>query len=71
MPFSFVLPLRRSRSVVRRSWILWLLALCTRSRLWSLFLRDPDLLGDENQSRRRPADWRVSMVTEVDEPAFI
>ena len=57
-----------------RSWGLWLLALAlTVVALWvTWFFRDPERVGDRGASLViAPADGRVIMVTEVDEPAFL
>ncbi|HEY0972405.1 MAG TPA: phosphatidylserine decarboxylase family protein [Gemmatimonadales bacterium] len=58
----------------RRSWPLWLLAFAlTLVALWvAYFFRDPErtgLRGDELVIS--PADGRVMMVTEVDEPTYV
>ncbi|MCC6927514.1 MAG: phosphatidylserine decarboxylase family protein [Gemmatimonadaceae bacterium] len=58
----------------RRSWPLWLLAFCfTILALWvAYFFRDPERSGDRGEDLViSPADGRVVMITEVDEPAFI
>lgn len=58
----------------RRSWPLWLLAFClTIIALWvAYFFRDPERTGERGEDVViSPADGRVVMITEVDEPAFI
>ncbi|HKG94121.1 MAG TPA: phosphatidylserine decarboxylase family protein [Gemmatimonadaceae bacterium] len=63
-----------SVAMVRRSWGLWLLAfLLTLVALWiAYFFRDPDRTGDRGDRYViAPADGKVVMITEVDEPAFI
>ena len=58
----------------RRSWPLWILAfLFTLVTLWvAYFFRDPERVGERGPDVLiAPADGRVVMVTEVDEPAFI
>lgn len=58
----------------RRSWPLWLLAFgFTILALWvAYFFRDPERSGDRGEDLViSPADGRVVMITEVDEPAFI
>ena len=58
----------------RRSWPLWILAfLFTLVTLWvAYFFRDPERVGERGPDLLiAPADGRVVMVTEVDEPAFI
>jgi phosphatidylserine decarboxylase len=57
-----------------RSWGLWLLALAlTVVALWvAYFFRDPERGGDRGAGIViAPADGKVVMVTEVDEPAFL
>src|SRR6185503_13678937 len=57
-----------------RSWGLWLLALAlTVVALWvAYFFRDPERAGDRGAGIViSPADGKVVMVTEVDEPAFL
>jgi phosphatidylserine decarboxylase len=57
-----------------RSWGLWLLALTlTVVALWvAYFFRDPERAGDRGAGIViSPADGKVVMVTEVDEPAFL
>ncbi|MDP9180068.1 MAG: phosphatidylserine decarboxylase, partial [Gemmatimonadota bacterium] len=61
-------------AVARRSWTLWLLAvIVTLIALWvAYFFRDPERTGDRGaQLVVAPADGRLIMLTEVDEPAFI
>ena len=61
-------------AITRRSWGLWLLAFfLTLVALWiAYFFRDPERVGDRgDQVVIAPADGKVVMVTEVDEPAFI
>ena len=61
-------------AVARRSWTLWLLALIiTLLALWvAYFFRDPERTGDRGaQLVVAPADGRLIMMTEVDEPAFV
>jgi phosphatidylserine decarboxylase len=61
-------------ALARRSWTLWLLAvLVTLIALWvAYFFRDPERTGDRGASLVvAPADGRLIMLTEVDEPAFI
>ena len=58
----------------RRSWPLWLLAfLLTIVALWvAYFFRDPERAGERGERLViSPADGRVMMVTEVDEPSYI
>ena len=58
----------------RRSWPLWLLAfLLTIIALWvAYFFRDPERTGARgDQLIIAPADGKVVMVTEVDEPTFV
>jgi phosphatidylserine decarboxylase len=61
-------------AVARRSWTLWLLALIiTLLALWvAYFFRDPERTGDRGARLVvAPADGRLIMMTEVDEPAFV
>ncbi|MEO7502713.1 MAG: phosphatidylserine decarboxylase, partial [Gemmatimonadaceae bacterium] len=61
-------------AVARRSWPLWLLAvIVTLLALWvAYFFRDPERTGDRGaQLVVAPADGRLIMMTEVDEPAFV
>ena len=58
----------------RRSWPIWLVAfLLTIIALWvAYFFRDPEREGQRGEKLViAPADGRVIMITEVDEPAFI
>ena len=58
----------------RRSWPLWILAfLFTLITLWvAYFFRDPERVGERGPDMLiAPADGRVVLITEVDEPAFI
>lgn len=58
----------------RRSWPLWLLAfLLTLVALWvAYFFRDPTRLGERGEQLViSPADGKIVMVTEVDEPLFM
>ena len=58
----------------RRSWPLWLLAfLLTVIALWvAYFFRDPERTGARgDQLIIAPADGKIVMVTEVDEPTFV
>ena len=58
----------------RRSWALWLLAIAFLVvTLWVVyFFRDPQRTGPRgDQYVISPADGRVVMITEVEEPAFI
>jgi phosphatidylserine decarboxylase len=61
-------------ALARRSWALWLLAVVvTLIALWvAYFFRDPERTGDRGaQLVLAPADGRLIMMTEVDEPAFV
>jgi phosphatidylserine decarboxylase len=61
-------------ALTRRSWALWLLAVVvTLIALWvAYFFRDPERTGDRGARLVvAPADGRMIMLTEVDEPAFI
>jgi phosphatidylserine decarboxylase len=61
-------------AVSRRSWPLWLLAFAlTLVALWvAYFFRDPKRVGERgDQLVIAPADGKVVMITEVDEPTFI
>ncbi len=61
-------------ALARRSWMLWLVAiLVTLIALWiAYFFRDPERLGERGVTLViAPADGRLIMVTEVDEPAFL
>jgi phosphatidylserine decarboxylase len=58
----------------RRSWPLWLLAfLLTILALWvAYFFRDPERMGDRGDKYViAPADGRVVLISDVDEPAFM
>ena len=58
----------------RRSWPLWILAfLLTLLALWvAYFFRDPERSGDRGPRLViAPADGKVVMITEVDEPTFV
>jgi phosphatidylserine decarboxylase len=61
-------------ALVRRSWSLWLLAIViTILALWvAYFLRDPERAGERGiDIAVAPADGKLIMIAEVDEPAFI
>ena len=61
-------------ALTRRSWPLWLLAfVLTLVALWvAYFFRDPERLGARgDQFVIAPADGKVVMITEVDEPTFV
>src|SRR5688500_2999365 len=61
-------------ALTRRSWPLWLLAFgLTLVALWvAYFFRDPERAGDRgDQLVIAPADGKVVMITEVDEPTFV
>jgi phosphatidylserine decarboxylase len=58
----------------RRSWPLWLAAvLLTAVALWvAYFFRDPERTGERGERLViAPADGKVVMISEVDEPAFL
>ncbi len=58
----------------RRSWPLWLLAFgLTIIALWvAYFFRDPERVGERGERLViAPADGKVVMITEVDEPTFM
>lgn len=58
----------------RRSWPLWLLAFgLTVVALWvAYFFRDPERVGERGERLViAPADGRVVMISEVDEPTFM
>ena len=61
-------------AINRRSWGLWLLAfILLLLALWvAYFFRDPERTGQRGTSLVvSPADGKLIMITEVDEPAFI
>ena len=61
-------------AIERRSWPLWLLAfLLTLVALWvAYFFRDPVRVGERgDRVVISPADGKVVMITEVDEPLFL
>lgn len=61
-------------ALARRSWALWLLAIViTVLALWvAYFFRDPERTGERGASIVvAPADGKLIMITEVDEPAFV
>ena len=61
-------------AIARRSWALWLLAiLVTILALWvAYFFRDPERTGERGAHIVvAPADGKLIMITEVDEPSFI
>ena len=61
-------------ALVRRSWALWLLAIAfTVIALWvAYFFRDPERTGERGaQLVVAPADGKLILITEVDEPHFI
>jgi len=61
-------------ALTRRSWPLWLLAfVLTLVALWvAYFFRDPERTGARGDPLViAPADGKVVMITEVDEPAFV
>lgn len=61
-------------AISRRSWGLWLAALVLLLlALWvAYFFRDPERTGDRGPSLVvAPADGKLIMITEVDEPGFI
>ena len=61
-------------ALARRSWSLWLLALViTLLALWvAYFFRDPERSGERGAHIVvAPADGKLIMITEVDEPSFI
>jgi phosphatidylserine decarboxylase len=61
-------------ALARRSWTLWLLAVVvTIIALWvAYFFRDPERKGERGaQLVVAPADGRLIMMTEVNEPSFI
>jgi phosphatidylserine decarboxylase len=61
-------------AISRRSWGLWLAALVLLLlALWvAYFFRDPERIGDRGPSLVvSPADGKLIMITEVDEPGFV
>ena len=61
-------------AITRRSWGLWLAAfVLLLLALWgAYFFRDPERLGERGPSLVvSPADGKLIMITEVDEPSFI
>jgi len=61
-------------ALARRSWAMWVVAfVCILLTLWvAYFFRDPERLGDRGARLVvSPADGRIVMVTEVDEPSFL
>lgn len=61
-------------ALTRRSWPLWLFAVAlTVIALWvAYFFRDPSRTGERGEQLViAPADGKVVMITEVDEPTFI
>jgi phosphatidylserine decarboxylase len=61
-------------ALARRSWPLWLLAFAlTLIALWvAYFFRDPQRLGERGERLViAPADGKIVMITEVDEPTFM
>jgi phosphatidylserine decarboxylase len=61
-------------AVTRRSWGLWLAAfILLLLALWvAYFFRDPERSGERGQTLVvSPADGKLIMITEVDEPSFI
>ena len=61
-------------ALARRSWSLWLLAfVLTILALWvAYFFRDPEREGERGETIVvSPADGKIVMITEVQEPAFI
>jgi len=61
-------------ALTRRSWPLWLLAFAlTLVALWvAYFFRDPERTGERGDRLVvAPADGKVVMITEVDEPTFL
>ena len=58
----------------RRSWPLWLVAFgLTAVALWvAYFFRDPERTGERGEQLVvAPADGKIVMITEVDEPAYL
>ena len=61
-------------ALARRSWSLWLLAvIITLLALWvAYFFRDPERAGERGSNIVvAPADGKLIMITDVDEPSFI
>lgn len=61
-------------AVLRKSWSLWLLAIVVAMlALWvAYFFRDPERSGERGPHIVvAPADGKLIMITEVDEPAFV
>jgi phosphatidylserine decarboxylase len=61
-------------ALARRSWALWLLAIViTVLALWvAYFFRDPERTGERGTNIVvAPADGKLIMITEVDEPSFV
>jgi phosphatidylserine decarboxylase len=61
-------------AISRRSWSLWLVAfVLLLVALWvAYFFRDPERIGDRGPSLVvSPADGKLIMITEVDEPSFV
>jgi phosphatidylserine decarboxylase len=61
-------------ALTRRSWPLWLIAFAlTLIALWvAYFFRDPQRLGERGERLViAPADGKVVLITEVDEPTFM
>jgi phosphatidylserine decarboxylase len=61
-------------ALARRSWALWLLAIViTVLALWvAYFFRDPERTGERGGNIVvAPADGKLIMITDVDEPAFV
>lgn len=61
-------------ALTRRSWPLWLVAFgLTIVALWvAYFFRDPQRIGERGERLViSPADGKIVMITEVDEPTFI
>jgi phosphatidylserine decarboxylase len=61
-------------AISRRSWGLWLAAfVLLLLALWvAYFFRDPERIGDRGPSLvASPADGKLIMITEVDEPTFV
>ena len=61
-------------ALARRSWPLWLFAIAlTVIALWvAYFFRDPSRTGERGEQLViAPADGKIVMITEVDEPTFI